>query len=343
MNLQRWKSNLRAIGMMVKGRMMPQVVNSPEQTEPREIALLAAFPEGRFDASDDLREVYNERVISGYANMASQRVVIAALARNVAHIMPATMARIERLGGMFADYRVVIYENDSDDDTSQQIERWSRANPKVVLISETLGDPVNPPSRCVERVARMAKYRANCHAMIRQRFSDWDKVVVLDSDLLSGWSYDGIANTFGHAGWDFVGSNGIIYKRFGTQPNVEIQYDAWAYRDTPDYLPLSTKEVNFMHWDRGESMVPLYCCFGGLGVYRMEAFLAGRYCGGDVEHVGLHRSMREQGYGNQFLNPSQITLYGRKNRKMDRPMRTICTALTASRLLPKTNWYGACA
>ena len=63
--------------------------------------------------------------------------------------------------------------------------------------------------------------------------------------------------------------------------------------------------------------MPVHSCFGGIGLYRMEAWLAARYSGDDCEHVTLHRRMREAGYGRQFLNPSQIALYGRKERQFD--------------------------
>jgi hypothetical protein len=42
--------------------------------------------------------------------------------------------------------------------------------------------------------------------------------------------------------------------------------------------------------------------FGGLCVYRTEAFLTGGYSGEDCEHVGHHRRMRQAGY-QMWLNP----------------------------------------
>ena len=56
-------------------------------------------------------------------------------------------------------------------------------------------------------------------------------------------------------------------------------------------------------------MVPVWSCFGGLGVYRMECFEAAGYGGDDCEHVTFHRALRERGLDRLFLNPSQIVLY----------------------------------
>jgi hypothetical protein len=70
-------------------------------------------------------------------------------------------------------------------------------------------------------------------------------------------------------------------------------------------------------WSRGEPLLPVNSCFGGLGLYRMPAWLAARYGGDDCEHVVLHRRMRDAGYDRQYLNPSQIVLYGRKRKRFD--------------------------
>ena len=42
--------------------------------------------------------------------------------------------------------------------------------------------------------------------------------------------------------------------------------------------------------------------FGGLCLYRREAYLAGVYEGGDCEHVFHHKAMQKAGY-QLFLNP----------------------------------------
>lgn len=63
-------------------------------------------------------------------------------------------------------------------------------------------------------------------------------------------------------------------------------------------------------------MLPVHSCFGGFGIYRTPAILACQYDGSDCEHVTLHRNMRDRGFGQIFLNPSQITYYGRRSSKL---------------------------
>lgn len=299
----------------------------------------ATFPESRFAPAADRQERYARAVAEGYRRMRSGRVVIAGLARNVAWALPQTIARIERLGSLFGAYRVVVYENDSLDPTPALLKQWRRRNFRVTVLSEIRHDMLNRPVRCALRAQRMAYYRNQYHQCVARRYADYDHVIVLDTDLAGGFSYDGIAHTFGQEDWDSVGSYGIVYKRLGLRPNCAIHYDAWAFRADDEFRPLSSRLVNAMHFRRGAPMVPVASCFGGLGVYRMEAFLAGRYGGGDCEHVALHRQMREAGHARIFLNPSQITIYGRKRRKMDRWVLLCQRALAACGLGYGTDWY----
>ncbi len=275
------------------------------------------FPEELFPANSELRSDYRRLVTLGQTRMRQATAVICGLARDVSEILPMTIARIEKIGEIFGDYRVVIYENDSRDDTRSQLRAWAQRNHRVRVIVETIGDPVNPCARCLQRAARMANYRNRCLEVIREEFSDFDFALVLDTDLKGGWSYDGIANTFGHDNWDFVGSNGIIFKRVGREMNVPIQYDAWAFRLDENLSALPTATVNVLRWQRGQPIVPVTSCFGGLGIYRMNAILSATYSGWDSEHVPLHQAMRKNGFNRMFINPSQIALYGRRHRSID--------------------------
>jgi hypothetical protein len=282
-------------------------------------------------------EPYQQMVRTGFRSMAASTVTIAGLARSVAHIMPKTIERIEELGGHFRNYRVIVYENDSADETLSILTNWSKRNPRVRIISENLNAPVSQPIRCLSRADRMVYYRSRLQEEILSR-STTDYVVLVDTDLVGGWSLDGIATTFSRNDWDFVGSNGLIYKRNGLHANATIQYDAWAYRNRGDDTPLSTRYVNKLRYAKGGEWVLLNSCFGGLGIYTTESYSKGKYTGGDIEHVTFHRSMREQGFDRIYLNPSQIVLYGRKVRRLDRIFKTIHTMIERVPFLGVQPW-----
>jgi hypothetical protein len=275
------------------------------------------FNEHLFPADPSYAHEYSRKLAKGYERMRRSTVVIAGLARSIASILPATMLRMELLGKTFVDYQILVYENDSNDETPAMLREWASSNHRVSVVSENLGAPASQPIRCLSRADRMAYYRSQCQNLIRASYSSASYVILVDMDLEGGWSPDGVASTFAEESWDFVGSNGIVFRRRGWRVNAIAQYDAWAYRENLDFEPLTTKHVNTLIYQRGEPFVPLPSCFGGLGVYRMDAYLAGEYRGGDIEHVSFHRSMRERGFDQTFLNPSQLVIYGRKHRRLD--------------------------
>lgn len=266
------------------------------------------FQEDRFPCRAELRHEYQRTIDTGHTRMAQRRVVICGLCRNVRQLLPQLAARIERLGAMFGDYQVVLYENDSIDATHEFLRDWQHLNHRVHFLSERLGTTHYPSIRSAERVTYLAEYRNRYRRYVLDQFADFDHVIVVDTDLAGGWSNDGIANTFGHDDWDFVGSWGLL--QIHSERSSEWQhYDAWAFRAVGHPHEHSNIEVNSMVLERGEPLLPVLSCFGGLGVYRMAAFKSAAYGGPDCEHVILHQRMRQCGFVASFLNPSQIVAY----------------------------------
>ena len=74
--------------------------------------LSTAFPERAFPPAPGTDERFLRDCRRGYAAMARSQVAITGLARNLGRVLPLTIGRIEALACCFADYRVIVYEND---------------------------------------------------------------------------------------------------------------------------------------------------------------------------------------------------------------------------------------
>jgi hypothetical protein len=292
------------------------------QTEEADF-LGSMFPEHAFPPVMGTGDDFQLACRRGYAAMGESRVAIAGLARNVGGVLPLAIRRIEDLGRWFADYRVFVYENDSIDDTRPVLRGWTRSNSRVHITCDDLSDPVNPTTRCLARAERMALYRHRCQQDVLARCGRFDFTILIDLDVLGGWSVDGIANSFGHHGWDFIGSNGLVYRRDNLTMNALRQYDTWALRFDDDLTPLTTSAAGGLVYGRGEPLVPVTSCFGGLGIYTMDAYRAGRYATDDLEHATFHRELIARGRSRLFLNPSQILVYGRRRRFGDRTVERL--------------------
>ena len=106
-----------------------------------------------------------------------------------------------------------------------------------------------------------------------------------------------------------VGANGILCKTWGGVVDKPLQFDVWAFRPADTWVAQRASKINPKYWPRGEPMVPLNSCFGGLGIYVMDAMTKSAYDGSDCEHVPFHRGMKEAGLTEIYMNPSQIVLY----------------------------------
>jgi hypothetical protein len=269
----------------------------------------ADFPEEMFPCGDADRGKFRERVERGRGRMGETSAVICGICRDVRQFLPRMAARIERLGGMFRDYRVVLYENDSVDATREFLGDWRARNPRVDVISEDCGAPCYPQARSLDRAAWLGRCRNRYRAFVVDEFAKFDFAIVTDMDLAGGWSFDGIAHTFGDECWDFVGSYGLEHRRDPHPDGPLSHVDRWAFRPARDASARPLALRTEAHGVREQPLLPVESCFGGLGVYRMACFRAAEYGGNDCEHVVFHERLRRAGLGRLFLNPNQIVLY----------------------------------
>jgi hypothetical protein len=181
-------------------------------------------------------------------------------------------------------------------------------NPRVEVISEAASVPKFRRSRDLDRARWLAKCRNRCRERTIEKYSEFDFAVVLDTDLPGGWSYDGIAHTFGQDDWDFVGSYGV-QRCLGRGLAPYLHFDLWAFHPARGTAARKLIDHSKLSLRRGEPFLPVESCFGGLGIYRMSCMHAAEYGGSDCEHVVFHDRLRQAGFDRLFLNPSQIVLY----------------------------------
>ncbi|MCG8456045.1 MAG: hypothetical protein MI919_07170 [Holophagales bacterium] len=267
------------------------------------------FPEHWYPPVPQAWSRESKRVLEGRRIMADKRVLFCGLARDVAVHLPSVIRHIERAGAAFLDYRVVVFENDSEDDTVEALRSWTERNRRVTLLTDRLGWPKWCQDESSERMNAMAEARNRVLDAVAH-LPDFDHVVVLDLDLPKGFSSDGLATTFADDGWDVVGSNSLWVPAVGPPPPHAKYFDTWAFRSRDDVAAPPATGEDSLAFERGRPWVPVVSCFGGLAVYSFEAFTCGaRYAGPECEHVAFHRGLRSRGYGRQFLNPSQIVLH----------------------------------
>ena len=279
------------------------------------------FPEALYPSKQDAVTYYNNVTILGRQKASESSVIICGICRDAEKNLKFNVPRIERIGELFNDYKVVVYENDSKDLTKDILEIWQKSNPRVTVITETLGDKKFGSVASFERANALADCRNKYLKLVNDTI-DSDYVIMLDMDIEGGWSYEGICNSLGHTDWDMIGSNGILYGPVDENNNMidksdsygRVYYDTYAFRRVGHPKPHSSQEINQLFYNRGEPFIKVMSCFGGLGIYKRDAirdiwYSSQKPDSAACEHVYFHMDMAKNGFDRIYLNPSQITLY----------------------------------
>jgi hypothetical protein len=276
------------------------------------------FPEAKFPPIEEflgydfnVKKDYLDKVSNGYEVMRKSKAVFCGLARDVYNRLNyCGLSRLKHLAEFFEESAFVVYENDSVDGTDKLLVEWGESCDNIHVFSEKLRQK-RIGGRERKRVIAMAYYRNKCLNFVRENYSDFDYYIPVDLDLVGGISYDGIAHTMGNINleWDFMGSNGKNSMRGGlrywdTFPHREIDNDDLSI-SRHHMLSLGRKLSSLR---RGESLLPVNSCFGGMAVYKMNSIQDSQYTGETSEHVEFNKSIVERG-GKGFVNPSQIILY----------------------------------
>lgn len=282
---------------------------------------VSSFPEAFYPCHPDLIRPYNYITVLGRQKASEQSVIICGICRDVIKNIKFNLARIEKIGELFREYKVVLYENDSTDGTKKFLEDWKNINQNVFIISEDIDTEKFGSVPSFTRASLLAECRNKYLKFINERF-DSDYVIVLDLDISGGFSYEGICNTIGHIDWDVVGSNGLLYGFVDENGNIvnsgdrtgRVFYDSYAFRRVNHPKPHPSAEINRLVYNRGEPFVKVSSCFGGLAIYRRDAVRDVLYRSelpneGACEHVFFHTDMAKLGFNKVYINPSQITVY----------------------------------
>lgn len=222
------------------------------------------------------------------------------------------MRHIEYLGQFFADYRVIVFENDSTDPTKLILNLWQLINPKVLIISQDFYNAKRPSMQFLADARN--KY---LEVLKNKEYDDFDIVIPLDMDMIEGIDVRGMQDSFSKIDrWDVVCSNGI-------SDEAGHMHDALAFRN--EEFPYGPREYDLKmgkkYWDNivdmkkiyspRSDLIPVHSCFNGLTVYKKELFQNCYYesIDDDCEHVYLHKCMRSKHNARIFMNPTQIIRY----------------------------------
>ena len=122
-------------------------------------------------------------------------------------------------GKYFKDYKIVIFENNSDDNTREKISSYSN----IDLIGNNDGEDFSSGYE-ESRIQRLANYRSQVQSYIKNNYSDYDHVIIIDFDIKL-FSIDGILTSLAwDKNFDVMGSVSLVYQPDLVSEDGEIEF-----------------------------------------------------------------------------------------------------------------------
>ena len=242
---------------------------------------------------------------------------------------------IDRICKAFSDYKIVVFENDSIDDTKALLQKWMDASPEKVYayMSDRDATPTIPAHSKAEANPFFSRKRIGRMAALRNQYMNliWDKqwqadyLMVVDLDV-AGIDYEGVMSSFkSEREWDAVTAFGhsmgtTLHSRYHDTYALTLFGDDSVQTETR----ISELRNQLASFGNGHQWIRVESAFGGLAIYRMEAVQGIHYevmenndsrvevlC----EHYSIFYQMRERGFDRFYINPEMKVKYQELNYK----------------------------
>ena len=249
--------------------------------------------------------------------ISESHLLIAGTARDVAHCILKEIRHLHECARGFKCTQILVIESDSSDSTIECLEKLQQEIPEFEFV--TLGKlSASIPSR----TQRLSHCRNQIVNAVRDdpKYQTVDYVMLADLDGVNELlTTEKIAQCWTvPENWDVVCANQLNY-----------YYDIWALRH-PHWNPHNyvAQYQNLVSWmgeyqahqiaidvkqiklDPDQRLIPVDSAFGGLAIYKREAYIAGVYGFpegpvDEVDHAPFHQKLTTQGY-KIYINPAFI-------------------------------------
>ena len=258
-------------------------------------------------------------------------ILFCSIVRDCGRALSNNIRTIEKIGGNFKDYSVIVFENNSVDTTKNVLTTWMERNKRVTAFMNDFDESKykNIPLHkeysgafSKRRIQKMADYRNLYMDHVQGNHLRADCLCVVDLDV-AGIDVAGVLSSFELLDeWDAVAAN--CWSRAVRTFYRKDYHDAYALVEEEmidkkqSLKDIAKKRTKWSGLKKGMPPVKIASAYGGLCLYRFDAVkhlkyrvIENNFEGVEVlcEHVGLHRQMIENGFGRICVNPAMIIEY----------------------------------
>lgn len=263
-------------------------------------------------------------------NISNKSIIVCSIVRNAEKGLIKNIPVIDKFCKQFADYKIIVYENDSTDKTKQLLAEWNGNNVgNIYVISENIDNSATIPKSSNtsanpffsrKRIEKMAYLRNKYIEYIDNNHFEADYICVVDLDVAQ-IDYKGLLSSFNSDyDWDAVTAFG-----YSLSPKFKRRYhDSYALVEYgQENVPQTEMSIigiseKYGNMQRNDNWVRVFSAFGGLAIYKFDAFKGLRYtvfdnrdCRVEVrcEHFSICKQMFERGFDKIYVNPGMRLIY----------------------------------
>lgn len=192
--------------------------------------------------------------------------------RNCGKYLPKIFTIMEKIATLFEDYVIILYYDNSNDNTLAQLQAYQIKNPKFILY-------INEDTLLEYRTHRIALGRNKCLEIMREQYNDYDNFIMMDCDDRCSYNINIplLKHYLQRNDWD-----SLSFK------HPAGYYDSWALSKRPYVLSCH----HFSNWALGQNLINKFIektpknklikclsAFNGFAIYRKDKFVNCYYDG----------------------------------------------------------------
>lgn len=262
--------------------------------------------------------------------LTDKTIIICSIVRNAEKGLKRNIPVINQLCTFFSDYKIIIYENDSTDNTKKVLTEWKNSDSKHIYVSLNDCDksqtiPNHNETKCnpffsYKRINKMAQLRNFYMNYIESNNWSADYLMVVDLDVSQLFLKGIISALSKDIKWDAITAFG-----YSTSPSLERRYhDAYALVEIDKVTtPQTENSISSLQRKYGDlkdedKWIKVYSAFGGLSIYKFSSIKQLKYnvlSNNDsrvevrCEHFSIYEQMHNHGYNNIYIVPEMTLKY----------------------------------
>lgn len=264
--------------------------------------------------------------------MIDYTILLCGIIKDAEHSLRNNIPIINDMLSHFKDWKVIIFENDSTDNTKLILQEWRETQTdRIVILSDSIDnitipvsltkDGVNPFFSC-KRIAKMVHLRNRYMEYIEEANLSADYLMVVDLDVVAFNSKDILRCFTQPEKWDVVTANG-----WSRGPNLLKRYhDTYAFTSLSNDVKTQTEKDIYLTgrhlWKKltknRDEYLEVFSAFGGIAIYKFKLIKGLKYqleYNNDdrvevrCEHYTLHKQIKEREKVHIMIDPKLKVKY----------------------------------